>query len=222
VNTTHMTGIGMTSQRTRDRLVRQLENAGIRDRRVLDVIANTPRHLFVDEAMSSRAYENTALPIGYGQTISQPYVVARMTEALLEGGPRGRVLEVGTGSGYQAAVLAALVERVYSVERIHGLQRRAREILSAMRVRNVSLRHSDGSWGWPEQGPFDAIMLTAAPREVPQALLEQLTLGGVLVAPVGGEGGVQTLVRITRHTDTCEQECLETVSFVPMLPGTAR
>jgi protein-L-isoaspartate(D-aspartate) O-methyltransferase len=219
VNTT-ISGIGMTSQRTRDRLVRQLEEAGIRNRRVLDVIRHTPRHLFVDEAMASRAYENTALPIGYGQTISQPYVVARMTEALLEGGPRRKVLEVGTGSGYQAAVLAPLVERVYSVERIQGLQRRAREVLSALRIRNVSLKHSDGGWGWPEQAPFDAIMLTAAPREVPEALLQQLGQGGVLVAPVGEEGGTQKLIRITRTANAFEQEVLESVSFVPMLPGT--
>jgi protein-L-isoaspartate(D-aspartate) O-methyltransferase len=219
VNTT-ITGIGMTSQRTRDRLVRQLEEAGIRDRRVLDVIRHTPRHLFVDEAMASRAYENTALPIGYGQTISQPYVVARMTGALLEGGPRKKVLEVGTGSGYQAAVLAPLVERVYSVERIQGLQRRAREVLSSLRIRNVSLKHSDGGCGWPEQAPFDAIVLTAAPREVAEALLEQLAVGGVLVAPVGDEGGSQTLLRITRTDSAYEQEVLEAVSFVPMLPGT--
>lgn len=222
MNSTHTTGIGMTSQRTRDRLVRQLEEAGIRDHRVLEVIGSTPRHLFVDEAMSSRAYENTALPIGYGQTISQPYVVARMTEALLEGGPRSRVLEVGTGSGYQAAVLAPLVERVYSVERILGLQRRAREVLSALRIRNVSLKHSDGNWGWPEQGPFDGIVLTAAPREVPEALLAQLAVGGVLVAPVGADGEVQTLMRITRRADAYEREYLEAVSFVPMLPGTSR
>jgi len=219
VNTT-ISGIGMTSQRTRDRLVRQLEEAGIRNRRVLDVIRHTPRHLFVDEAMASRAYENTALPIGYGQTISQPYVVARMTEALLEGGPRRKVLEVGTGSGYQAAVLAPLVERVYSVERIQGLQRRAREVLSTLRIRNVSLKHSDGGWGWPEQAPFDAIMLTAAPREIPEALLQQLGEGGVLVAPVGDEGGSQKLIRITRTANGFEQEVLESVSFVPMLPGT--
>jgi len=217
---TSITGIGMTSQRTRDRLVRQLEEAGIRDRRVLDVIRHTPRHLFVDEAMASRAYENTALPIGYGQTISQPYVVARMTGALLEGGPREKVLEVGTGSGYQAAVLAPLVGRVYSVERIQGLQRRAREVISSLRIRNVSLKHSDGGWGWPEQAPFDAIVLTAAPREVAVALLEQLAVGGVLVAPVGEEGGSQTLLRITRTDSAYEQEVLETVSFVPMLPGT--
>lgn len=219
MNTT-ISGIGMTSQRTRDRLVRQLEEAGIRNRRVLDVIRHTPRHLFVDEAMASRAYENTALPIGYGQTISQPYVVARMTEALLEGGPRRKVLEVGTGSGYQAAVLAPLVERVYSVERIQGLQRRAREVLSSLRIRNVSLKHSDGGWGWPEQAPFDAIMLTAAPREIPEALLQQLGEGGVLVAPVGDEGGSQKLIRITRTANAFEQEVLESVSFVPMLPGT--
>ncbi len=219
MNTT-ISGIGMTSQRTRDRLVRQLEEAGIRNRRVLDVIRHTPRHLFVDEAMASRAYENTALPIGYGQTISQPYVVARMTEALLEGGPRRKGREVGTGSGYQAAVLAPLVERVYSVERIQGLQRRAREVLSTLRIRNVSLKHSDGGWGWPEQAPFDAIMLTAAPREIPEALLQQLGEGGVLVAPVGDEGGSQKLIRITRTANGFEQEVLESVSFVPMLPGT--
>ncbi len=217
MNSQHI-GIGMTSQRTRERLVQRLREEGIRDERVLDVIRHLPRHIFIDEALSSRAYEDTALPIGAGQTISQPYIVARMSEALLEGEPPKRVLEVGTGSGYQCAVLANLVEKVYSVERLASLLNRARSRIQELGLRNVMLRHGDGFQGWPEMAPFDAIIVTAAPAEVPQALLNQLADGGRLVIPVGGRGA-QQLYRITRNGDVCHQELLDLVSFVPMLDG---
>ncbi|WP_018872451.1 protein-L-isoaspartate(D-aspartate) O-methyltransferase [Thioalkalivibrio sp. ALJ16] len=212
-------GAGLTSQRARDRLVRLLEGQGIRDPRVLEVMRTLPRHLFVEEALRHRAYENTALPIGHRQTISQPFIVARMTEALLEGGPLRTVLEVGTGSGYQAAVLAQLVDRVYSVERIQALSRNARELLSRLGINNVNLRHSDGGEGWPERAPFDGIILTAAPREVPEALLTQLAPGGRLVAPVESGGGRQQLVRYTRTEEAFVRDILDAVLFVPMLPG---
>jgi len=212
-------GIGMTSQRTRDRLVRRLQEEGISNQRVLEVIRSTPRHIFVDEALASRSYEDTALPIGHGQTISQPYVVARMTAALLESGPLNRVLEVGTGSGYQAAVMAPLAGEVYSVERIRPLLDLARERLNELQLRNVRLKHSDGSWGWPEFAPYDAIIATAAPEQVPEALLQQLAVGGRLVMPVGPQG-VQELVLLTRTPKGIERQVLDKVSFVPMLGGT--
>ncbi|WP_024325777.1 protein-L-isoaspartate(D-aspartate) O-methyltransferase [Thioalkalivibrio sp. AKL19] len=212
-------GAGLTSQRARDRLVRILEGQGIRDPRVLDAVRTIPRHLFVEEALGHRAYENTALPIGHRQTISQPFIVARMTEALLEGERPRTVLEVGTGSGYQAAVLAQIVDRVYSVERIQALSRSARELLSRLGINNVNLRHSDGGEGWPEKAPFDGIILTAAPKEVPEALLTQLALGGRLVAPVEGPDGRQQLVRYTRTEEAYVRDILDAVMFVPMLPG---
>ncbi len=212
------TGIGMTSQRTRERLVGQLQAAGIADQRVLDLILRMPRHLFIDEALSSRAYENTPLPIGLGQTISQPYIVARMTEALLQGGPLDTVLEVGTGCGYQTAILASLVKRVYSVERIGSLLDQTRERLRAMKIRNVRLHHADGSLGLPEYAPFSAIMVTAAPEGIPRALVNQLQVGGVMVLPIGREGQ-QVLVRVTRTNSGYEHEMLERVSFVPLLGG---
>ncbi len=212
-------GIGMTSQRTRDRLVRRLQEEGISNQRVLEVIRSTPRHIFVDEALASRSYEDTALPIGHGQTISQPYVVARMTAALLESGPLSRVLEVGTGSGYQAAVMAPLAGEVYSVERIRPLLDLARKRLEELQLRNVRLKHSDGSWGWPEFAPYDAIIATAAPEQVPEALLQQLAIGGRLVMPVGPQG-VQELVLLTRTPEGIERQVLDKVSFVPMLGGT--
>ncbi|MGD9389013.1 MAG: protein-L-isoaspartate(D-aspartate) O-methyltransferase, partial [Thioalkalispiraceae bacterium] len=163
-------GIGMTSQRTRDRLVQRLKEEGIQDDRVLEVIRSMPRHLFVDEALASRAYEDTALPIGHGQTISQPYVVARMTEALLAAGPLQRVLEVGTGSGYQSAILSQLVEQLFTVERIEPLLERARKKLFDLGLRNIRYCLSDGSWGWQQHAPYDGIIVTAAPEEVPEAL----------------------------------------------------
>jgi protein-L-isoaspartate(D-aspartate) O-methyltransferase len=209
----------MTSQRTRDRLVQRLQEEGISNLRVLEVIRSTPRHIFVDEALASRSYEDTALPIGHGQTISQPYVVARMTAVLLETGPLDRVLEVGTGSGYQAAIMAPLAGEVYSVERIQPLLDLARARLAELQRRNVRLKHSDGSWGWPEFAPYDAIIATAAPEQVPESLLQQLAIGGRLVMPVGPQG-VQELVLLTRTADGIERQVLDKVSFVPMIGGT--
>ncbi|TCK06955.1 protein-L-isoaspartate(D-aspartate) O-methyltransferase [Marinobacterium mangrovicola] len=215
-------GIGMTSRRTRDRLVTRLREQGIENDKVLTVVRDTPRHIFIDEALSHRAYEDSSLPIGFNQTISQPYIVARMTELLLEDGPRQNVLEVGTGSGYQTAILAQLVGQVYSVERIRPLQEKARKRIQQLRLHNVMLRHTDGGMGWPDRGPFDGILVTAAPEKVPEELLEQLTIGGVMVLPVGdGEG--QILMRIRRTgEETFEREELEAVRFVPLLAGTVR
>ena len=187
MNEHYLSGIGMTSQRTRNRLVQRLQEAGIRNEEVLNVIATTPRHLFVDEALAHRAYEDTALPIGNGQTISQPYTVARMTETLLANGPLERVLEIGTGSGYQTAVLSPLVRTLYSVERIEPLHNRAVERLQSLGYDNVQLTLSDGTWGWPEHGPYDGILAAAAPEEVPESLLAQLADGGRMVIPVGGK-----------------------------------
>jgi protein-L-isoaspartate(D-aspartate) O-methyltransferase len=212
-------GIGMTSARTRDRLVQRLREQGITSLAVLDRIRNVPRHIFVDEALGSRAYEDTALPIGFGQTISQPYIVARMTEALLQGGPLTKVLEVGTGCGYQTAVLAPLVERVYTIERIAPLLDRAKERLKELGVRNVRFRHGDGSVGWKPQAPFDGILVAAAPLVVPEALLKQLQVGGRLLVPVGPEGE-QELVRFTRREQRIDRETLGPVAFVPLLGGT--
>jgi protein-L-isoaspartate(D-aspartate) O-methyltransferase len=211
-------GIGMTSARTRERLIQRLTEQGIRDARVLDRIRNVPRHLFVDEALSSRAYEDTALPIGHGQTISQPYVVARMTEAITLGGTPGKVLEIGTGCGYQTAVLSPLVGRIFSIERIEPLLERAKERLRELDIANVRFKHGDGSEGWPSQAPFDGILLAAAPHALPQKLLDQLAEGGRLVAPVGPEGR-QELLRLTRRGDQFLRERLGFVSFVPLLGG---
>ncbi|HEY1726660.1 MAG TPA: protein-L-isoaspartate(D-aspartate) O-methyltransferase [Steroidobacteraceae bacterium] len=219
MNDPRFTGIGMTSARTRDRLVQRLREQGIANPAVLDRIRNLPRHIFVDEALASRAYEDTALPIGFGQTISQPYIVARMTEALLEGGPLGKVLEVGTGCGYQTAVLAPLVGRVYSIERIEALMQRAGARLKELAVRNVRLRHGDGTQGWKSQAPFDGILVAAAPLSVPDTLIEQLALGGRLIAPVGAEGS-QQLVRLTRREQGIDRRVLGAVAFVPLLGGT--
>jgi len=212
-------GIGMTSRRTRMRLVQRLKEAGIESDRVLEVMGQVPRHIFLDEALSHRAYEDTSLPIGYGQTLSQPYIVARMTELLLRHEP-ARVLELGTGSGYQAAVLSQLFDQIYSVERIKPLQDRARERLRQLNIRNVMLKHADGGMGWPERGPFDGIIVTAAPMEVPTELLDQLADGGVLVAPVGEEH--QVLVEVIRNGDRFERRELEPVRFVPLLGGVVR
>ncbi len=211
-------GIGMTSQRTRDRLITRLESEGIKSLEVLDAMRATPRHIFVDEALSSRAYEDTALPIGYGQTISQPYIVARMTEALLLSGPLNKVLEIGTGSGYQAAILSLLVKEVYSVERIEALLKQARARFQELKLRNIRLKYDDGTIGWPEYGPYDGILATAAPVEVPMPLLEQLTLGGRLIIPIGKQG-VQNLMLYTRTHEGVEETFIEQVSFVPMLSG---
>ena len=215
-----LAGIGMTSARTRDRLVQRLREQGITNAAVLERIRNVPRHIFVDEALGSRAYEDTALPIGFGQTISQPYIVARMTEALLEAGPADNVLEVGTGCGYQTAVLAPLVKRVGTVERIEPLLTSARERLKELGIRNVRFRHGDGSLGWKTQGPFDGILVAAAPLAVPEALLRQLKVGGRLIVPVGPEGQ-QQLVRFTRREQRNDREVLGPVAFVPLLGGTS-
>jgi protein-L-isoaspartate(D-aspartate) O-methyltransferase len=211
-------GIGMTSQRTRDRLVERLRDGGIRSAAVLDVIRKTPRHLFVDEALASRAYEDTALPIGYNQTISQPFVVAAMTELIIATQP-GRVLEVGTGSGYQAAVLAQLVPKVYTVERIEPLVKLARQRFRQLGLRNVRAAHSDGTVGLPDFAPYDAIIVTAASEIIPEALLEQLAPdGGRLVIPVGGREA-QMLTLITRSEAGIERVSLDPVVFVPLLGG---
>jgi len=211
-------GIGMTSERTRERLVRRLVEEGIRDQRVLEVMRNTPRHLFVDEALASRAYEDTALPIGHGQTISQPYIVARMTEALVAAGPLDRVLEVGTGCGYQTAVLAPLVRRVYTVERIQPLLEQAKQRFRVLKLRNIQARYADGGLGLPEYGPYDAILVSAAPAGIPKALVAQLRPGGRMVLPVG-QGEQQVLVLVLKQEEGYETRILERVIFVPLLEG---
>jgi protein-L-isoaspartate(D-aspartate) O-methyltransferase len=213
-------GIGMTSARTRDRLVQRLKDNGIRSQAVLEQIRNVPRHLFVDEALASRAYEDTALPIGLGQTISQPWVVARMTEALLDGFTGETVLEIGTGCGYQTAVLAPLVKKIYTVERIPELQRRAKQRLRELDIYNVQFRPGDGWEGWPKYAPYDGILVAAAASEIPEKLLEQLSPGGRLIIPVG-PAGRQELLRITRREDHYEQVSLGAVSFVPLVKGRA-
>ena len=212
-------GEGMTSQRARDRLITSLKESGIRDARVIDVMRSVPRHHFIDQALHSRAYENTALPIGHGQTISQPWVVARMTEVLIEFGVPQKVLEIGTGSGYQAAVLAGLVPQLYTVERIEELLRQARRRFRQLGLANVRTRHDDGKLGWADEAPFDAIMLTAAGDTVPTRILDQLTPTGVLVAPVGSPSK-QTLIRMRGdgNGDFIQEE-LGPVSFVPLLGG---
>jgi protein-L-isoaspartate(D-aspartate) O-methyltransferase len=212
-------GIGMTSQRTRDRLIERLRQQGIHNEQVLDVMRKIPRHLFVDEALAQRAYEDIALPIGYGQTISQPYIVAQMTQLLLEGGMPTSVLEIGTGCGYQTAVLASVVPQVYSVERIEALHLQAKQRLADLEIYNVQLRHTDGIGGWPNNSyRFDGIIMTAACTEIPDALVEQLAEGGVMVLPF--DNGIdQTMTRITRGREGLIKETLEKVAFVPLLPG---
>ena len=211
-------GIGMTSARTRDRLVRRLHDSGISAVEVLEQIRNVPRHLFVDEALASRAYEDTALPIGLGQTISQPYVVARMTEALLEGWEGGRVLEIGTGCGYQTAVLAPLVKDIHTVERIPELLKKAKRRLRQLDIYNVHFRHGDGWEGWPKYSPYKGIIVAAAADALPEKLLQQLEPGGHLVIPVGPSGR-QELVKVTKRDGHFEQQSLRLVSFVPLVHG---
>ncbi len=213
-------GIGMTSPGTRDRLVRRLREDGINDERVLKAITQVPRHEFVDEALSSRAYEDTALPIGQSQTISQPWIVARMTEALLNGVNPGKVLEVGTGSGYQAAILAHLVPKVFTVERIDKLLKQARRRFHSLGLNNIYVRYADGHLGWPSQAPFDGIIVTAAAQSVPQELLEQLCVGGVLVIPIE-KNGQQRLLAVQRNEEGFDESDLGGVVFVPMLSGLA-
>jgi protein-L-isoaspartate(D-aspartate) O-methyltransferase len=211
-------GIGMTSARTRDRLVNRLKEHGIRSSAVLEQIRNVPRHLFVDEALASRAYEDTALPIGLGQTISQPYIVARMTEALLDNFEGDKVLEIGTGCGYQTAVLAPLVKEIYTVERIPELLRKTKQRLRELDIYNVRFRPGDGWEGWAKYGPYDGILVAAAASELPQKLLEQLAPGGRLIMPVGLPGR-QDLIMVTRQNDHYEQVSLGAVSFVPLVKG---
>ena len=215
-----LAGIGMTSQRTRDRLVKRLRDRlreqGIEHPELLQALADTPRHLFVDEALAHRAYEDNALPIGHGQTLSQPFVVALMTAILLDRS-RDRVLEIGTGSGYQTAILARLCRRVFSIERIQALADQAQARLDALRIRNLVMKVDDGYLGWPRQGPFAGILLTAAPRRAPPALLDQLDLGGRMVAPVGDDA--QELKVIDRTPAGFEETTVQPVRFVPMLKG---
>lgn len=214
----NLNGIGMTSQRTRERLLGRLMDQGIASMEVLDVMRTTPRHIFLDEALSHRAYEDVALPIGHNQTISQPYVVARMTEAIVKSGKMDKVLEIGTGCGYQTAVIAQLAKRVVTVERIKPLLDRAKKNLKLLGLRNIDFKHDDGSLGWPDRGPFDAIITTAAPQQVPQELLQQLDEGGRLVIPVGGDDA-QELKLIQRHGNEFEERILDKVRFVPLLMG---
>ncbi|MEM8594453.1 MAG: protein-L-isoaspartate(D-aspartate) O-methyltransferase [Pseudomonadota bacterium] len=214
-------GIGMTSARTRKRMVERLFVQGIRDTKVLDVMMSIPRHIFLDEAMSHRAYEDASLPIGFNQTLSQPYTVARMTELLLKDGPLNSVLEIGTGSGYQTSVLSKLVEQVHSVERIKALQDKARQRLKLLDCYNISFRCHDGGMGWKDKGPFDGIISTAAPEVIPDDLKHQLVLGGRLVIPVG-VAGEQELHVVTRHEDYFDDCVIEPVAFVPLLPGVIR
>ena len=220
VDPTRHNGIGMTSARTRERLVARLREQGIVNPEVLERIRSVPRHVFVDEALASRAYEDTALPIGHGQTISQPYIVARMTQSLVEAGKPRKVLEVGTGCGYQTAVLAPLVTTLYSVERIAALQQRARKVLRDLRIGNVHMKHGDGFEGWAAYAPFDGIIVAAASYAVPPALVEQLADGGRLVIPVGTDRE-QQLLRITHRGERLEKETLGPVTFVPLLQGLA-
>ena len=211
-------GSGMTSMRTRERLVSRLRDEGVADEDVLDAIRDVPRHIFVDEALASRAYEDIALPIGMGQTISQPFIVALMTQATVASPTPSRVLEIGTGCGYQTAVLASLVSRVYTVERIKVLLTRARQRLRALDVNNVWFRHGDGNAGWPECEPFDAVLVTAAPLRVPESLVRQLVVGGRLVIPVG-DSRRQQLKVFTRTESGVNEDTIADVSFVPMLRG---
>jgi protein-L-isoaspartate(D-aspartate) O-methyltransferase len=218
MNATRHAGIGMTSARTRDRLVQRLREQGIHDLRVLERIRNVPRHIFVDEALASRAYEDTALPIGFGQTISQPYIVARMTQALISGGLPEKVLEVGFGCGYQTAVLAPFAQKIFSIERVEPLVERTKQRLKELQIRNVKLKHGDGMKGWPTQAPFDGIIVAAAPLSLPETLVSQLAVGGRLLVPVGPDGQ-QQLLRVTRRETGIQKEVLGPVAFVPLLGG---
>ena len=223
MNSIELSGIGMTSQRTRERLIQRLKDQGITNQRLLDVFRITPRHIFLDEALAHRAYEDTALPIGFSQTLSQPYIVARMTEILLAAGPLKKVLEIGTGSGFQATILAQLVEHVYSVERIEPLLIKAKERFRKLGLRNITAELSDGSFGWQKHAPYDGIITTAAPHAIPDELLHQLAPNGILVIPVGA-GDMQDL-RVLRRVGSSsefEEEVVEQVKFVPLLGGLSR
>ena len=217
-NRIEISGIGMTSQRTRDRLVQRLRESGITDPRILDLIRNTPRHVFVDEALATRAYEDTALPIGQGQTISQPYVVARMTAALIPEGKPDRVLEIGSGCGYQTAILAQLAKKVFTVEIIEDLLDRARQRFRKLGLRNIRTKLADGNLGWQQHAPYDAIIVTAAPVEIPQLLVDQLKDGGRMVIPVGNQGTQELLLGI-KESNKLVTSRLDMVSFVPLVRG---
>ena len=218
MNELNIQGVGMTSQRTRDRLIDRLQQKGITHPDVLRVMRLVPRHLFVDEAMASRSYEDSSFPIGHGQTISQPYIVARMTELLMESESLENILEVGTGSGYQAAVLGGLVKNLHTVEVIPELYRQSRDLLYKVGYRNIRTHLSDGSWGWADAAPYDAIMVTAAPDELPSALIQQLKVGGRLVIPVGAQNGEQVLQVVTRNSESnYSVENHESVVFVPLV-----
>lgn len=219
LRTSSKTGIGMTSSRTRERMLTRLREQGIQDEVVINVMAEIPRHIFVDEALSIRAYEDVSLPIGYGQTISQPYIVAKMTQILRNGKQLNKVLEIGTGCGYQTAVLSRVSNEVYSLERIRPLVMKARTHLRALKCTNVKLDHADGSIGLKDYGPFDAIMVTAASSHVPQELIDQLAVGGRMVIPVGT--AEQVLHLIERTAQGVQKTALEPVKFVPLLGGTA-
>jgi len=208
----------MTSRRTRNRMIDRLMEQGISNHSVLNIMRDTPRHLFMDEALSSRAYEDIALPIGYNQTISQPYIVARMTELLVDHGVTGRVLEIGTGCGYQAAVLAQMVDQVYSVERISSLQDKARRLLMDLSIRNIKYLHSDGGWGWSDFAPYEGILVAAAPTEIPKGLVQQMKEGGVMIIPVGPQGD-QVLQKVVKTATGYDVEDIEPVSFVPFVQG---
>lgn len=212
-------GIGMTSLRTRERMVKRLSEQGIYNEKILEIMRDTPRHIFMDEALASRAYEDTALPIGYNQTISQPYIVAKMTELLLGASSHlSKVLEIGTGCGYQTAILAQLVDHVYTIERILPLQRKAKSHLWDLKLKNISYLYNDGNAGWPDYAPFDGILASAAPAEIPAQLLQQLAIGGVMIIPIG-KNGQQILQRVTRRSSGYDIEKLEAVTFVPFLSG---
>jgi len=211
-------GIGMTSGRARERLIKRLVENGIKDQQVLDAIRHTPRHLFVDEALAHRVYEDVSLPIGFNQTISQPYMVARMTELLLAEGPLQSVLEVGTGSGYQTSVLARLVSKVHSVERIGSLQHRARKLLLQLKQTNITFKNSDGAMGWSSKAPYDGILVAAAPKEIPVDLIEQLKVGGRMLIPVG-DSGQQSLHLVVRTESGFDDQVVEPVRFVPLVSG---
>jgi protein-L-isoaspartate(D-aspartate) O-methyltransferase len=211
-------GIGMTSQRTRMRMVERLRDGGIRDEVVLAVLGEVPRHLFVDEALASRAYDDFSLPLGFGQTISSPYIVARMTELARSGSALGKVLEIGTGCGYQTAILSRVAKEVYSIERLAPLLVRARRNLREVRVTNARLRHGDGLLGMPEAAPFDAIVMAAAATHVPETLLEQLTVGGRMVLPMASKRE-QRLCVIERTMQGYTEKKMDEVKFVPLLPG---
>ncbi len=220
MNKKNLAGIGMTSQRTRTRLVNRLREKGIQEASVLAAIESTPRHIFIDEALAHRAYEDTALPIGMGQTISQPYIVARMTEILVDSGIMGNVLEIGTGCGYQTSILSKVSFQVFTIERIEALQKLAVDRFKALALNNISHKHGDGFFGWPEHAPFDAIIVTAAPDSIPPALVEQLALGGRMIIPVSLASGEQQLILLEKTAEGMNQSEVETVKFVPLLSGT--